>query len=210
MFLAQIIVASPECIPGEFRWRIRNFMESFLKVASHQALMEGEIKQWYVWSTFFPYIRPLYIPDPPSRLHNASLGAATTIPDKSTPETNEAENEKEEKAEEEEEEEISKRLRMLSLQTILLSLQNMLGRDNHRKVLFQEGLEDYITCVPAYVPPQLRGQAEDLVRILGSGVQLQPPKLVNMVKAKLAKMHFGLEGVAHATVGEIITAALPT
>ncbi len=34
-------------------------------------------------------------------------------------------------------------------------------------------------------------------QIVGSGMQLQPPKLVNLVKAKakLAKMYFGLESV---------------
>ena len=97
---------------------------------------------------------------------------------------------------------------MLSQRTILLSLRNMLGRDNHRTVLLREGLEDYVTCLPQYVPPSLREEARELVRIVASGVQLQPPKLVNLAKAKLAKMHFGLQRVVHLTVGAIITAAL--
>lgn len=176
MFLAQVILASPQHVPEEFQQRIHDFMEDFLNTATYQALMEGEVKHWYVWSTFLPYIRLVYLPE------------TTQAPSS----------------------ELVQQLHMLGLQTILLSLQNMLGRDNHREVLFKEGLEDYITCIPAYVPGSLRGQAEELVRVVGSGVQLQPPRLVNLVKAKLAKVHFGLQHVVHMTVGELINEALPT
>ena len=96
---------------------------------------------------------------------------------------------------------------MLSVQSILLSLQNILGRTNHREVLQKEGLVDYITCMPLYVPAPLKTQAEELVRIVGAGVQLQPPRLVNLVKAKLAKTWCGLQGVVHRTVGEIVIEA---
>ena len=103
-------------------------------------------------------------------------------------------------------------LHVLSLRTILLGLQNMLGRDNHREVLVQEGLKDYVTCLTSHLPPgMLREQARELVRIVGSGgMQLQPPRLVNLVKAKLAKMHFGLERVVHMSVGEIVNEVLPS
>ena len=94
----------------------------------------------------------------------------------------------------------------LSLQTILLSLQNMLSCDYHRKVLFKEKLEDYVTCLPAHVPPSLKGQARELVQIIASGLQLQPPTLFNLTKAKLAKMHFGLQDLMNMTVGEIVNA----
>ena len=101
-------------------------------------------------------------------------------------------------------------LHVLSLQMILLGLQNMLGRDDHWEVLVQEGLEDYVICLTSHLPPgMLREQARELVRIVGSGeMQLQPPRLVNLVKAKLAKMHFGLERVVHMSVGEIVNEVL--
>ena len=103
------------------------------------------------------------------------------------------------------------RLHMLSLQTALLSLQNMLGRDNHREVLLKESLEDYITCMPTYLPGPLRGQAEELVQVVRGGLlQLQPPTLVNLVKAKLAKLHFGLVRVVNMSVGEIINEVMPS
>ena len=151
-------------------------MEDFLKTATYQSLRDGEIKHWYVWSIFLPYIKLMYNPEPAKERSEAMS-----------------------------------RLHMLSLQVALLSLQNMLGRDNHREALFKECLEDFITCMPAYLLGSLRGQAEELVRVVGGGVfQLQPPTLTNLVKAKLAKLHYGLERVVNMTVGEIINEVMPT
>ncbi len=59
------------------------------------------------------------------------------------------------------------RLHMLSLQTIFMSLQNMLGRENDIKILLSEGLEDFedfITCSPSYVPESLKPQADCEIR----------------------------------------------
>ena len=77
-------------------------------------------------------------------------------------------------------------LHLLSLQTVLLSLQFNLGYDkfDHRKVLCEEGLEDYITFMPAHVPVSLQEQAKELVAIFGI---FQPPTLENLAKARLAK-----------------------
>ncbi len=177
MFLAQVIVTSPQHVPSETLERILSFMEDFLKIATYQSLREGEIKHWYVWSTFLPYIKLVYFPEP-------AQPKSDTM----------------------------NRLHMLSLQTVLLSLQNMLGRDNHREVLLKESLEDYITCMPAYLSAgPLRGQAEELVQVVrGGACQLQPPTLINLVKAKLAKLHFGLVRVVNMSVGEIINEVMPS
>lgn len=170
VFLAQVVLVSPQCIPNEFQQRIHDSMDDFLKTTTYQAVMEGEVKNYYVWSTLLPYIKLMYLPESQS------------------PKTKTTE-----------------QLHMLSLQTILLSLQNMLGRDNHKELLFKEGLEDYITCMPAHVPAPLKEQAKELVRIVASDtIQLQPPKLVNLAKAKLAKLQFGLECVLHKSVREIL------
>ncbi len=106
MFLAQIILVSPQLIPKDFQQQIHDFMADFLQSATYQGIMEREIKQGYVWATFVPYVKLLYLPSSP----------ITGL----------------------------ERLHMLSLQTILLSLQNMLGRENHIKILLSEGLEDFI------------------------------------------------------------------
>lgn len=104
---------------------------------------------------------------------------------------------------------IMKRLHMLSLQTALLSLQSKVVRDVHREVLFQEALEDYITCMPSYLPPgPLSDQAKELVVLVGIH-RLQPPKLINLAKAKLAKLHFGLAQVVTMNIGEIVNEIMP-
>ena len=86
----------------------------------------------------------------------------------------------------------------------------MLGRDVHRESLFKESLEDYITCLPAYLPSSpLRDQAKELIKVVGIN-RLQPPKLVNLAKAKLAKMHCGLVKVVTMSIGEIISEVIPS
>ena len=103
-------------------------------------------------------------------------------------------------------------IQLLSLQLILFALQNMLGRDNHRQILIKEGLLDFVICMPHYVPPSLRPQAEELVQMVVSSPDIPegPPKLLNLVKARLAKMHFGLEQVFSLSVSEIVSEVLPT
>ncbi len=95
---------------------------------------------------------------------------------------------------------------MLSLHTVLTCLLNMLGRDIHRKILFKESLEDFVTCMPAYLPPgALRSEAKELVEVTRSkDYQLQPPRLINLAKAKLAKLYFGLEKVLTTSVGDLV------
>lgn len=174
VFLAQVLLVSPQCIPGNMRKQIHDFMDSFLENATYKDLKDGEAENEYVWSTFLPYIRALYLPE------SSELAG----------------------------DEMSRRLHNLSLETILLSLQNMLGCDCHRKVLFEESLEDYVTCMPAHVPDSLKEQAKELVQIVSSGIQLQPPTLLNLARARLAKMHFGLQDMMNMTVGEIVNAKM--
>lgn len=182
MFLIQVLLVSPQFFPEDLQEKIRDFMSDFLQMATHQAIMAAEIKHHYEWITFFPHFKLLYLPDTETSRRERVCSETMCS------------------------------LHMLSLRTILLGLQNMLGRDNHREVLVQEGLEDYVTCLTCHLPPGLlREQARELVRIVGSGgMQLQPPRLVNLVKAKLAKVHFGLERVHRMSVGEIVNELLPS
>ena len=68
---------------------------------------------------------------------------------------------------------------------------------------------DFVICMPQYVSPSLRPAAEELVQMVVSSPDIPegPPKLLNLVKAKLAKMHFGLEQVLSLSVGEIVAAS---
>ena len=152
-------------------------MSSFLKATTHDVIMKGEVKHWYVWSTFIPYVKLLYLPE----VSTAQL-------------------------------EPLHQLTLLSLETVLFGLLNMLGRENHREVLDREGLVDFVILSPSYVPLSLRPLARDLVQLLASSgdLRVQPPALVSLVKARLAKIHFGLERVLKMSVGEIISKILPS
>ena len=99
------------------------------------------------------------------------------------------------------------KLQLVSLQLAIFSLQNMLGRQAHRELLQKEGLLDFVICMPQYVPPSLRPQAEELVQMVVSSPDIPegPPKLLNLVKARLAKMHFGLERILSLSVSEIVS-----
>ena len=97
------------------------------------------------------------------------------------------------------------RLQLASLRLAIFSLQNGLGRECQRQTLLKEGLLDFVICMPQYVPPSLRPQAEELVQMVVSSPDIPegPPKLLNLVKARLAKMHFGLEQVLSLSISEI-------
>ena len=99
------------------------------------------------------------------------------------------------------------RLQMWCLELVVFALQNMLGRENHREFLVKEGLLDFVLCMPQYVPPNMRLRAAKLVQIVTSSpdISQRPPKLLNIVKACLAKMHFGLENVLSMSVSEIVS-----
>ena len=98
------------------------------------------------------------------------------------------------------------KLQLVSLQLAIFALQNWLGREDHRQILLKEGLLDFVVCMPQYVPPSLRPQAEELVQMVVSSPDIPegPPKLLNLVKARLAKMHFGLDEILSLSVGEIM------
>ena len=98
------------------------------------------------------------------------------------------------------------KLQLVSLQLAIFALQNCLGQDIHREILLKDGLLDFVICMPQYVPPSLRPQAEELVQMVVSSPDIPegPPKLLNLVKARLAKMHFGLEKKLSLSVGEIM------
>lgn len=147
-------------------------MQTFLQSTSYKTVKEGEIKHWYVWSTFLPYVKLLYTPHCPM----PSDG-------------------------------MMRRLQLLSLEMILFGLRNMLSRENHQTVLMKEGLVDYITCCPTHVPKILQPQAKELVNMVTSSpdIRPQPAKLTNIVKACLAKVHFGLEQILSMSVSEIVT-----
>ncbi|KAL5484222.1 hypothetical protein EMCRGX_G020681 [Ephydatia muelleri] len=109
-----------------------------------------------------------------------------------------------------EEIELASALKLCSLEIVLLGLHSMLRRKNDCMVILNEGLVDYIVCLPSYVPETLRSKAQGLIQLLSSegNVAVHPPRLINLAKAKLAKMYFGLEFVLGTPINEIVNKVL--
>ena len=175
MFLSELVLVSPHCIPPQFCSQIQAHMQDLLSQTDPDTIRLAEVKEGYYWLTLVPFVKLAYEPD--------SL---------QTPEM--------------------QQLQLLSLETVLLGLRNMLARETHRKVLLREGLLDFVLCLPSYVPESLRPHARQLIKVLSSNddVCIGPPRLVNVVKAKLAKWALGLERVMEMSVGEIVSEFLPS
>ena len=86
------------------------------------------------------------------------------------------------------------KLQITCLSVVIQALQATLHKPNHYRIVSKEGLLDYITCIQFFVPDCLKAKAQNLVTIVASSQNgvLQPPRLVSLSKAKLARMHSGL------------------
>lgn len=176
VFFAQIALVSPQCIPKTLCKSVNHLMSQFLESTTYEQIRDCEIKHWYVWQTFMPYVKLAFIPN-----------TIELTKDQRT-------------------------MQILSLRLIIFGLQNMLGRSKHREVLLQENLLDYIVSMPWFVPDPLKQQAKELVLMLAGypDVMMQPPRLLSITKASIAKTHLGLEKVVNLSAGEIATKVLPT
>ena len=94
-------------------------------------------------------------------------------------------------------------LQELSIETAILSLQCMLVNSRLQRCLVKEGLVEYVFCLPSVVPPSCKQRALNLVAMVTEAMQLNPPKLVTIAKAKVAKMHFGLDRVRETSAEEL-------
>lgn len=98
---------------------------------------------------------------------------------------------------------------LVALEIIIMTLHIMLDyqdREVNRGILIREGLMDYITCMPWYTTGAAEQRARALVRMVQQApdVDLQPPSLVNMTKACVAKNYCGQQTIVHLSVPEIL------
>ncbi len=167
MFMAQLVLSSPELIAPDNVNPLATRMKWLLHSTTPQQVMEFEVKRRFSWSVFLPYLRLLYAPNIP-RVGVGSLVAS---------------------------------LQLLALEVVLFWLRSSLGRPSHRDILIDEGLLDYVICLPWFVPEALRDSARALVSVFMGGASISPPRLSMLARGKLAKMHFGLERVIKAVSG---------
>ena len=79
-----------------------------------------------------------------------------------------------------------------------------------RKAIVEQGLMDYVICLPSVLPAKSRAQrrAKDLVAMLGKEMHLQPPSLDTMARARLAVTHVGLDKVLKTPCQELLSEVL--
>eukprot|EP00731_Ephydatia_muelleri_P001955 Em0001g1955a len=103
-----------------------------------------------------------------------------------------------------------KNFQMMCIETHVLFFQVILIGERERKRMVDQGLMDYVVCLPSVLPAGSRAQkrAKDLVAMLGKEMHLQPPSLNTMARAKLAATHFGLDRVLKAPVQELLVGSV--
>ena len=95
-------------------------------------------------------------------------------------------------------------LQVLSLEIILFFLHSKATVPMYHALLLKEDLLDFVVCLPWHVPAACRPQAAALTSELCASMPgMGPPRLSSIAKARLAKLHFGLERVLSMSVGEI-------
>ena len=94
------------------------------------------------------------------------------------------------------------------LQTICqeLIVVSLLTRKNNYEVLIKEDLLDYVTCLPWHTSGSVQQRAKELVTMiqLTTDVNIQPPSLLNMTKATVAKCYCELDKVLELSVPELV------
>ena len=167
MFIAQLALSSPHLLSRDKLQILTTRMETLLQSTTPLDLMCYEDRARFSWSVFLPYVKLVYAPETPTLDPIISSDPTSLLA----------------------------KLRLLSLELILFWLRNTLGRSCHRDILIQEGLSDYLVCLPWYVPEKLKKAACDLLSVFAGNSSISPPRLSILARAKLAKVRFGLEKV---------------
>eukprot|EP00731_Ephydatia_muelleri_P001929 Em0001g1929a len=158
--------------------QINELLEQFLSEADANEIHTYEVELGYVQERYIPYLRVAYMP-----FH----AKKTVLACGSDPRY--------------------RNLQMMCIEAHVLFLQVILIGEQERKKMMDQGLMDYILCLPSVLPAGSRAQkrAKDLVAMLGKEMHLQPPSLISMARARLATTHFGLDRVLKAPVQELLS-----
>ena len=94
---------------------------------------------------------------------------------------------------------IIRTLKELSVQVLIHSLHNALGREIHVKILVKEGLLDYLVALKWLLPELSRDMLQRCLDDVSKFTAIKPPSLCCMARARLAKDFLGLEKVLDST-----------
>ena len=94
----------------------------------------------------------------------------------------------------------------LSTDMLLFCFHTALLREVHQKLIVKEKLVDYVVCLPWIVPSRSRPRARELVADLATSIGVDPPRLLTLAKATLAKQcQQGLDDVLGLSTARDIT-----
>lgn len=96
-------------------------------------------------------------------------------------------------------------LNNLCIRTGLVCMQYVCLAENANSVIEHEGLADFIHCAPWLMPsPTLRSSACDMVQLARDKIAIQPPSLMNMIKAQHAAYCCGLQSTLNSNAYTLI------
>ena len=157
--------------------QVADLMKSFLDKYNYREIRIHEAELGFTWNKYLPYMRVACFPYD-SRKSVLACGSDPRY----------------------------RALQMMCVETSVLSLQVNTCIERERNRMMEQGLMDYVICLPSVLPAKSRAQqrAKDLVAMLGKDMHLQPPSLNAMARARLAVTHFGLEKVLKTPVQELL------
>ena len=184
MFFAQLATSSPHLLRPEQTTKLYNCMNKFLSEADYGELWEEEVENGYIWSTTAPFVKLAYFPYANPNHACSSATHVHTLTDRQSSDV-----------------ETVRKLQELCVEAGIFNLQNILSGAPAREILVEEGLVEYVICLPWCTLPGSRAheRARVLVSALRHEMQLRPPRLGTLARAKLAAWHFGLEKMLQTT-----------
>lgn len=176
-FFSALISCSFDIIPLPFKGKIYHFLENFLQDADHILIKQRLDKYGYICTNLLPAISlPYFSLEPVNPQYNPRHSAMII------------------------------KLRELCLEFGVLAIQYELLGEYEKTDLVQNGLLDFVVCLPWVVPAGTKAysRARAVLLYLNERMLLQPPSLINLARAKLAKMYFGLKRTLTLSVHELV------
>ena len=169
--LFAVLATSSSVTSLSMKLSIHWFLILFLETADHRSFPHRDSEKAKCWRTLEPFVRLALFPYRNTTCTNTTYFA--------------------------EENRAMKDLQLRCIELGVFALQVATYSDVNKQLLIEEGLMDYVLCLPWSVPKESKAEerAIELVSCLRRKMQLQPPTLVNLTKARLASMFFGLEKV---------------
>ncbi len=175
-FFSELVCHSADIIPLPLKGKIFRFMEDFVKVAEPSTIRQHRDKYGICCVDLLPTVSIPYSPLDPTH-----------------PEYTPAHNH------------TLRELKQLCMEFGVMCLRYELLGEYQRSCVVENGLVDYIVCLPWVVEAGSRAhrQTRELVAFLKGEMAIQPPSLISLARAKLGTMHFGLRRILKMPVHEV-------